>query len=174
MNRSWATKGYHNINNGSTCLCQTKVTACSLWPWSENGIKSDSGDRGAKWVDSTYLQCALCIAASSFNSISEIRRKEVVYKSSGPTNKLVGMLNKGYLHCLGALFKGNVKSVVTTYADHKQCFYQLKQDWANGSQHASSLDYNRGGAGMYQEVGCHKSSYNNTWLKSKSDKRKDS
>ena len=62
------------------------------------------------------------LVARSYNSLPEKRRKDAVNKSWRVTNELVDMLNKDYIPCLRSLLKGDVKSAVSTYFDHKQCF----------------------------------------------------
>ena len=63
-------------------------------------------------VASTFLGHALCLAASSFDGLSDIRRKEV-NKSWNSTNELLGMLNKDSLP--GKLLYGNVENITSTY-----------------------------------------------------------
>ena len=83
---------------------------------------------GVDGAASTQVGHALCLAASSFNGLSDKRRKEAVYRSWSSTYELVGMLNKDYIPCLESLFQSHVKSVMCTYFDCKQHFGQLNSD----------------------------------------------
>ena len=54
---------------------------------------------------STHLGHALRLTASSFNSLSEKRRKEAVSKSWENKSELVDMLNREYSPCVGSCSK---------------------------------------------------------------------
>ena len=67
---------------------------------------------------------------SSKKNIKKAGSKEsgVVHRSWGSTNELVGILNKDCPPCLGALFKGEVETAVSTYFNCKQHFDKLNQE----------------------------------------------
>ena len=116
---------------------------------------------------STRLGHALHLAASSFNSLSEKRRKRVVNTSWGFTEELVCMLNKVYTPCLGAPFKGNVERTMSAFFGHKQCFEQVKFDQAQGSGHLG-----RGGSRHLQGSWVPQNkSYKQVWSENRGNKR---
>ena len=57
----------------------------------------------------------LRLAAASFKSLSEKRRKQAVSKSCENGSKLIDMLNREYPPCLHYLFKGDVESTVSNF-----------------------------------------------------------
>ena len=71
---------------------------------------------------------------------------KVVDRSWSLTNKLVGMSNKSYPPCLGALFKSDVESAVSTFSNYKKHFDSLSWDQIQGHRHSSPLDFCTGGS----------------------------
>ena len=105
-------------------ITSTMVALALVW-WKLQHAATELGENLTKdtvlavdELDGPILTClghALRLIASSFNSLSEKRRKEEVLKSWGIKRELVDMLNREYPPCLGSLFKGNVESTVSNF-----------------------------------------------------------